>query len=55
MQEASQEIKLKSNESRLPKFYEVKQLKENLTREFYWKNNFTEDSIEIKRKLKRLN
>ena len=48
-------MKLKSNESRLPKFYKVKQLKEKLTREFCWKANFTEDSIEIKGKLKRLN
>ena len=52
-QEASQEIKLESNESRRPKFYEVKQLKENLTRKFCWKENFTEDSVEIKWKFKK--
>ena len=42
-QEASQEIKVKSNESRLLKFYQVKQLKENST-EFSTKKNFKEDS-----------
>ena len=51
-QEASQEMKLKSNESQLPKFYKVKQLKENLTQEFCWKDNFTGKSIKIKLKIK---
>ena len=37
-QEASQEIKLKSNESRQSNFYEVCQLKENSTPEFSWKD-----------------
>ena len=45
-------MKLKSNESQLPKFYKVKQLKENSTQEFYWKDNFTENLTEIKWKLK---
>ena len=48
-------MKLKSNESQLPKFYKVKELKEYSTWEFCWKDNFTENSIEIKWKLKRLN
>ena len=50
--EASQEIKVKLNENRRPKFYKVKQLKENSTPEFCWKDNFKEDSIEINLKLK---
>ena len=40
---ASQEIKPKSNESQLLKFYQVKQLKENLTENSAGKN-FKEDS-----------
>ena len=40
---ASQEIKVKSNESRLLKFYQVKQLKENST-ENSAEKNFKEDS-----------
>ena len=40
---ASQEIKIKLNESRLLKFYQVKQLKENST-ENAAENNFKEDS-----------
>ena len=56
--QASQEIKVKLNESRQLKLYQVKQLKENSTREFCWKNNFTEDSklnenCNISTKLKR--
>ena len=41
--EASQEIKVKLNESRLLKFYQVKQLKENST-ENSAERNFKEDS-----------
>ena len=44
-------MKLKSNKSQLPKFYKVKQLKENSTWEFCGKYNFTENSIEIKKRL----
>ena len=40
---ASQEIKVKWNESRLQKFYQVKQLKENST-ENSAEKNFKEDS-----------
>ena len=40
---ASQEIKVKLNESRLLKFYQVKQLKENST-ENSAEKNFKEDS-----------
>ena len=40
---ASQEIKVKSNESRLLKFYQVKQLKENST-ENSAEKNFKEES-----------
>ena len=40
---ASQEIKVKLNESRLLKFYQVKQLKENST-ENSTEKNFKEDS-----------
>ena len=46
--------KTKILKSRLPKLFEVKQLKENLIREFCRKENFTEESIEIKWKLERL-
>ena len=42
-QEASQEIKVKLNESRLLKLYQVKQLKENST-ENSSEKNFKEDS-----------
>ena len=41
---ASQEIKVKLNESRLLKFYQVKQLKENSTENSTEKKNFKEDS-----------
>ena len=41
--ESSQEIKVKLNESRLLKFYPVKQLKENLN-ENSAEKNFKEDS-----------
>ena len=50
-QEVSQEIKVKSNESRLLKFYQVKQLKENST-ENSAKKNFKEASKLDKKKLK---
>ena len=42
-QEASQEVKVKLNESRLLKFHQIKQLKENST-ENSTEKNFKEDS-----------